>query len=80
MQGFPSSQLTAVWTHPVDGLQLSVVQASESLHAPLLGAWSQLSVASLQESVVQAIPSLQSTGVPATHPLVGLQVSVPSQY
>lgn len=40
---------------------------------------------SLHESTVQATPSLQTTGVPATHPVpgdgaAGLHVSTPLQY
>ena len=40
---------------------------------------SQESVASSQESTVQATPSLQSTGVPAWQPAAGSHVSTPSQ-
>jgi hypothetical protein len=75
-------QLTGVpATQPLAGLQTSApLQYSPSEHAALLGMWSQLSVASLHESVVQAIPSLQFTGVPAWHcPVPVLQVSMPVQ-
>jgi len=55
-------------------------QNSPLLQTALFGALTQASVASLHESAVQAIESLQLTGVPATHPAVPLHVSVPLQY
>jgi hypothetical protein len=45
----------------------------------LLGVCAHESVASSQESVVQATVSPHATGVPAWHPSVALQVSAPSQ-
>jgi len=50
------------------------------LHAALFGSCVHESVASLQESVVQATVSAQFTAVPATHPAVALHVSTPLQY
>jgi hypothetical protein len=56
------------------------LQNSPSLQAASLGVLSHRSKPSLQESVVQATLSLQSTGVPAWHcPVLVLQVSTPEQ-
>src|SRR2546426_4054148 len=59
-------------THPVAGLQVSVVHAVLSLQ--VMGVKTH-PVAGLQVSVVHALLSLQVMGV-KTHPVAGLQVSV----
>jgi len=57
---------------------VSSVHGLGSSHAALSGAWSQLSVVSLQESMVQATASAQLGGVPASQVEVPrLQVSAP---
>jgi hypothetical protein len=52
--------------HPNEGLHVSVpLQYCPSLQRLLFGVWSQVSVASLQESEVQFMLSEQFGGVPA---------------
>jgi hypothetical protein len=77
----PSAQSTGVpATQPVTALQVSApLQTRPSLQTAWLAVWVQLSVASLQASVVHETPSLQSTGAPATQPVATLQVSMPLQ-
>lgn len=53
--------------------------SAKILQAASSGVLSQESVASLQASAVQAMPSSQLTGVPAWQSRTALQVSVPSQ-
>jgi hypothetical protein len=72
-------QVSATFTHPLDGLQESVVQRLPSSQAALLAVWVQASVISSQASTVQDTPSSQLGAVPAWQPSVGLQVSVPLQ-
>jgi hypothetical protein len=74
-----SAQLGAVpaW-QPVVALHVSApLHQAPSLQAPSFGAWSQLSVASLQLSTVQDTLSAQLGAVPAWQPVVTLHVSEP---
>src|SRR3990172_1677148 len=80
VQATASAQFTAepAW-QPSVALQVSVpLQKNPSLQAALFGVWVQLSVNSLQESVVQAVASSQPTGVPDRQ-LFATQVSTPLQ-
>jgi len=81
VQATASAQLGAVpaWQPSVTWHVSLPLQNNPSLHAPLLGAWSQESVPSLQESVVQATASAQFGAVPAWQPRVTWHVSLPLQ-
>jgi len=77
VQAFPSLQeaVLGVYTHPVDGLQESVVHTFESLQTNGVPPW-QVPPEQISP-VVQAFPSLQDAllGV-YTHPVAGLHVSL----
>src|SRR2546427_671265 len=88
LQSWPSSQVTAgVWSQTCCTVsQASVVQrllssqSASTLQHPAIGGKLQLPVAGSHVSVVQTLPSSQTTGVPAWHWFVCvLQVSTPSQ-
>jgi hypothetical protein len=66
VQALPSLQgsVEGWWTHPVAGLQVSIVQAFASLQEMLECA----QLPPVQESAVQALPSLQFIGVPWQRP------------
>ena len=59
VQGSPSSQALelSVWTHPVAGSQVSVVQRFASVHE--IGSYRHAPVPGSHESTVHALPSSQ---------------------
>ncbi len=64
MQGFPSSQLAATCSHPVSGLQVSVVQASPSLQS--VGVWAKVQSRIVPaENVRQALQYAETNNVSA---------------
>jgi hypothetical protein len=76
VQALPSSQdaVLFVKTHPVAGLQLSVVQALSSLHVTVKPPWHEPPPHA--SSVVQALPSSQDAVLfVKTHPVAGSQLS-----
>jgi len=77
VQAFPSSQgaVLLLKTHPVAGLQLSVVQALSSLHVTVAPPW-QVPPPQVSPEV-QAFPSSQGAVLLLkTHPVAGLQLSL----
>jgi hypothetical protein len=75
VQALPSSQeaVLFVYTHPVDGSQLSSVQGLLSLHTIAVPAQAPPAQVSL---AVQALPSSQDAVLFVyTHPVAGLHVS-----
>jgi len=81
VQTLPSLQLKgAPATHCPESLQVSpIVQALASLHDPPVGTGACSHPAAPHVSTVHGFASSQFNGVPATHPVDVLQVSLPLQ-